>query len=134
MLQFLSFAVSLLLMHRFANGKEFELKVAGKIDLNIYSYLVPSPDIKFPDDYYEGEYLGGIHIHKILPDESMWLTYEIRKRGSQQIGLCLRQFKGCEMNYDGSLDRLTVTGDEFDMDGFTNYEKVLQVQKPQGLQ
>jgi hypothetical protein len=39
----------------------------------------------------------------------------------------------CEVAFDENKNELLVRGDDFDMDGLTNYDRVLMLRKPLGF-
>lgn len=113
-------------------AKDFPIKIVGRLAAADYTVAKDLSLPTMPQFTVDVEYMDAVSVHKPLPPEEMWLMLDIKQRGSQQIGLCISLNARCEVIYDEKKNELLVRGEEFDMDGLMNYDRVLLVKKPEG--
>ena len=114
-------------------AKDFPIKIVGKLAVQEYFVSTDALLPMMPRFSIDVEYTTALTVHNPLPPEELWLTLDLKQRGSQQVGLCLSMDTRCDVAFDENKNELLVRGDDFDMDGLTNYDRVLMLRKPLGF-
>lgn len=77
-------------------------------------------------------YADVVHSHQLQYSDPGYVTVLVKERGSERILLCLSKNTPCSARFDDQGNKIIVSGEKIDLDGYSGFENLLQIEKPQG--
>ena len=77
-------------------------------------------------------YADVVHTHQLQYSDPGYVTVFVKERGSERILLCLSKNTPCSARFDDEGNKIIVSGEKIDLDGYYGFENLLQLEKPQG--
>lgn len=78
-------------------------------------------------------YSDVVHSHQLQYSDPGYVTLFVKERGSERILLCLSKNTPCSARFDDEGNKIIVSGERIDLEGYYGFENLLQLEKPQGV-